>query len=240
MLTKYVTPGEKVELNIISSSISNRSDFVKKTYLTQVYDVLSDDSLQILIPIEKGKLILLPMDEEYDFYFYTVTGLFHCTARITERSKENNIYLLNVELTSSLSKFQRREFYRFNCAIEMGSRKLEEDELQAFEERKTFFQDGIPFHKGIIVDISGGGIRFVSDKLYEADSFMLCNFMLPINEKPKQFNVIGLVLQIKIIDERPGLYEHRIQYMGLGKDDREDIIRYIFEEERRNRKREKG
>ncbi len=63
MLTKYVTPGEKVELNIISSSISNRSDFVKKTYLTQVYDVLSDDSLQILIPIEKGKLILLPMDE---------------------------------------------------------------------------------------------------------------------------------------------------------------------------------
>ncbi len=240
MLTKYVTPGEKVELNIISGSMSNHLDFVKKTYLTQVYEVLSDDSLQILMPIEKAKLILLPMDEEYDFYFYTVSGLFHCTARITDRSKENNIYLLNVELTSSLSKFQRREFYRFNCAIEMGSRKLEEDELKAFEERKPFFQKGIPFHKGMIVDISGGGIRFVSDKLYEADSIMLCNFMLPINEKPKQFNVTGLVLQIKIIDERPGLFEHRIQYMGLGKDDREEIIRYIFEEERRNRKREKG
>ncbi|MDD3660025.1 MAG: PilZ domain-containing protein, partial [Lachnospiraceae bacterium] len=88
--------------------------------------------------------------------------------------------------------------------------------------------------------ISGGGIRFVSEKLYEADSMVLCNFMVPINDKPKQYSIIGLVLQIRIIEERQGLYEHRIQYIGMGRDEREEIIKFIFEEERKNRKREKG
>ena len=64
--------------------------------------------------------------------------------------------------------------------------------------------------------------------------------MIPVNEKPKQFKVAGLVLQIKIIEERQGLYEHRIQYIGMGRDEREEVIKFIFEEERKNRKREKG
>lgn len=240
MLTKYVLPGEKVELKIISNSLSDQSSTDKKTYVSQIYEIISDDSFQILIPIEKAKLILLPMDKEYDVYFYTATGLYHCTARILDRSKENNIYLLNMEVTGSLSKFQRREFYRFNCAIEMGIRKLEEDEKQSLDNKNLKLRSDLPYQKGMIVDISGGGIRFVSEKLYEADSMVLCDFMIPVNEKTKQFKVAGLVLQIKIIEERQGLYEHRIQYIGMGRDEREEVIKFIFEEERKNRKREKG
>lgn len=240
MLTKYVLPGEKVELKIILNSLSDQNNTDKKTYVSQIYEIISDDRFQILIPIEKAKLILLPMDKEYDVYFYTATGLYHCTAKILDRSKENNIYLLNMEVTGSLSKFQRREFYRFNCAIEMGIRKLEEDEKKSLENKKLSLRNDLPYQKGMIVDISGGGIRFVSEKLYEADSMVLCNFVVPINDKPKQYSIIGLVLQIRIIEERQGLYEHRIQYIGMGRDEREEIIKFIFEEERKNRKREKG
>ena len=239
MLTKYVLPGEKVELKIISNSLSDQNNTDKKTYVSQIYEIISDDRFQILIPIEKAKLILLPMDKEYDVYFYTATGLYHCTAKILDRSKENNIYLLNMEVTGSLSKFQRREFYRFNCAIEMGTRRLEEDEKKSLENKKLSLRNDLPYQKGMIVDISGGGIRFVSEKLYEADSMVLCNFMVPINDKPKQYSIIGLVLQNRIIEERQGLYEHRIQYIGMGRDEREEIIKFIFEEERKNRKREK-
>ncbi|MDD3659357.1 MAG: flagellar brake protein, partial [Lachnospiraceae bacterium] len=194
MLTKYVLPGEKVELKIISNSLSDQNNTDKKTYVSQIYEIISDDRFQILIPIEKAKLILLPMDKEYDVYFYTATGLYHCTAKILDRSKENNIYLLNMEVTGSLSKFQRREFYRFNCAIEMGTRRLEEDEKKSLENKKLSLRNDLPYQKGMIVDISGGGIRFVSEKLYEADSMVLCNFMVPINDKPKQYSIIGLVL----------------------------------------------
>ena len=240
MLTKYVMPGDKLELRITANSLSEKKEETKKTHLTQVYEVIADDKLQILMPIEKAKLVLLPTDVEYDLYFYTATGLYHCTAIVTDRTKENNIYLMNMEVTGGLSKFQRREFYRFNCAIEMGSRALEEDELQSLLKKEFFFHHDIPFQKNMMVDISGGGIRFVSEKLYEADTYVLCSFTIPVNEKPKQFHLVGLVLRIKILDERPGLYEHRIQYIGVGKDEREDIIRFIFEEERKNRKREKG
>lgn len=91
-----------------------------------------------------------------------------------------------------------------------------------------------------MIDISGGGIRFVSEKLYEADSMVLCDFMIPVNEKPKQFKVAGLVLQIKIIEERQGLYEHRIQYIGMGRDEREEVIKFIFERGKKKSQTGKG
>ena len=59
MLTKYVLPGEKVELKIISNSLSDQNNTDKKTYVSQIYEIISDDRFQILIPIEKAKLILL-------------------------------------------------------------------------------------------------------------------------------------------------------------------------------------
>jgi len=45
-------------------------------------------------------------------------------------------------------------------------------------------------------------------------------------------------LKVQELESRPGLFEHRIQYVYIEETSREDIIHFIFEEERKIRKKQ--
>lgn len=240
MLAKYVLPGNKIELQAVERTKDIDSIERKKVYQTQVYDILSGDQLEIYMPQEKSKLILLPVNAEYDLYFYTQAGLYQCFANVIDRYKTDGKYLLLMELTSNLRKFQRRAYYRLGCALEMNSRPLEKEEIQAIEEKKDYLVPGLPLKRSVIVDISGGGIRFVGDYAYEVDSLVCCKYNLIIDGRDKEYSLVARVLMVRELEDRPGLYEHRAQYIQINTAEREEIIRFIFEEERKNRKKEKG
>ena len=55
----------------------------------------------------------------------------------------------------------------------------------------------------------------------------------------KKYEIIGKVLAVSELENRPGVYEHRVQYYNMDVETREEIIRFIFEEERRNRKKDR-
>ena len=210
-----------------------------KIYVSKVFDIISDERISILMPMEKTKLILLPVDAEYDMCFYTTHGLYQCNARVMDRYKDNNIFVLILDLTSNLRKFQRRQYYRFSCALNMDSRELEEEEVSTFEKRNVLLEPGFPLKRSIVVDISGGGLRFVSDYRYEKDSMILCKYSLIVNGTNKEYNLAAKVLNVNEIDNRPGIFEHRVQYVNMDVDEREEIIKYIFDEERKSRHKHK-
>ncbi len=240
MLSKYVAPGSRLEIQAVErvkfAGISEK----KKVYESQVHEIISEDRLEIAMPMEKSKLVLLPVDVEYDIYFYTSAGLYQCFGRIIDRYKSNTIYILLVELTSNLRKFQRREYYRFSCALEMNSRPLEKEEIEQLEKREGELSPGLPLKRSVVVDISGGGLRFIANYAYDPDILICCKYHLVIEGKNKEYNLIGKVLSIRELENRPGVYEHRVQYTNIDTIEREEIIKFIFEEERKNRKRENG
>ncbi len=240
MLSKYVEPGSRLEIQAVErvkfSDISEK----KKVYESQVYDIISEDRLEITMPMEKSKLILLPVDVEYDIYFYTNAGLYQCFGRVIDRYKNNTVYILLLELSSNLRKFQRREYYRFSCALEMNSRPLEKEEIEKLEQRGWELSPGLPLARSVVVDISGGGLRFIANYKYDPDILIYCKYHLVIEGKNKEYTLIGKVLSIRELENRPGVYEHRVQYIDIDTEEREEIIRFIFDEERKNRKREKG
>jgi len=238
MLTKFVEVGSRVELQSVDKEFEDELGIGEKIYSSSIHDILSEDTMEITMPMEQTKLILLPVDSEYNLVIYGQNGLYQCFARIIDRYKSNNVYILVVELTSNLRKYQRREFYRFSCALEMCSRTLEEEEQQAIENKVPYvLQPGLPLKRSVIVDISGGGIRFVSTHRYDVGSLLYCNYKLLKDDERKQYDIIGKVLAVKELENRPGTYEHRVQYYNMGADVREEIIKYIFDEERRERKR---
>lgn len=240
MLSNIISLGDKIEMQEMEHSISASPEQQKKIYNSTVYDILSEDTLEITMPMEQTKLILLPVDQEFDLVFYGATGLYQCFARIVDRYRSNNVYILRVELTSNLRKYQRREYYRFACALEMCSRNLEEEELQAIEERTPYIlQQNLPLRRSVIVDISGGGLRFMSVQKYEPGCLIYCSYYLVKDGQRKQYEVIGKVLAVRELENRPGTYEHRVQYHDLDNSVREEIIRFIFEQERNNRKRDR-
>jgi len=236
MFSKFVSVGDKVELQAVSRGGEDQS--AVRTYQSTVQDILSEDSIEIKMPMERSKLILLPVDSEFDLIFYTSSGLFQCLARITDRYKSNNVYLLLMELTSNLRKYQRREFYRLRCALEMHTRSLQESEVQTIESRQPYaLSKGLPLTQCVVVDISGGGLRFLSSQCYEAGSLLYCCYHLMNGGEHKKYEVICKVLSTIELDNKPGTYEHRVQYYDMDPEVREEIIKYIFEEERKSRQK---
>ncbi len=238
MLSKFLRPGDRIELQMVEHQ--KKEEDSQRVFISEIHEILSDDQMEIVMPMEKTKLILLPVDVEYDLTIYAQHGLFQCFARVIDRYKSNNVYILVVELTTNLRKHQRREYYRYSCALDMTSRELEENEIKAIELKEPFLlTPGLPIKRSVIVDISGGGLRFVSEQKYEPDSLIYCSYSLLQNKQKKQYEIVGKVLTVTELSNRRGTYEHRVQYVDLEKDVREEIIRFIFEEERKNRKKER-
>lgn len=238
MLSKLVMDGDKVELRSLEHVFAKEEEKIK-TYSTRVYEVLSDDRVEIMMPMEKTKLILLPIDGEYELCFYTTQGLYQCYARIYDRYKSNNVYVLALELTSNLRKHQRREYFRFSCVLDMRARELKKEEVDSLSTQRPILVPGLPLRRSLICDISGGGMRFITDIVYEEDSYVYCTFPLTIDGISKDIEVVAKILTAREVPNRNGEFEHRAQYVNIERDLREEIIKFIFEEERRIRRNTK-
>ncbi|MBO4882717.1 MAG: flagellar brake protein [Lachnospiraceae bacterium] len=239
MLSNFISPGDRVELTAVDRKLEGEDKNENARYYeTKIVDILSEDSIEVQMPIEQTKLILLPVDAEFNMIVYTGAGLYQCFVRVIDRYKSNNIYVLVLELTSNLRKYQRREYYRFSCALEMCSRNLVEEEVNAVANKSPLYlQPNLPIKRSVIVDISGGGLRFMSNQKYEPGSMLYISYNLLIGGERKKYELIGKVLVVKELENRPGTYEHRVQYINMERGAREEIIRFIFEEERKNLKR---
>ena len=238
MLTDCISPGNRVELKATGKSWMDDDSRTKHIYMSKIMDVTSDDRIEVLMPFERGKIVLLPVDGEYSLCFYSTKGLFQCFAKIVDRYRSDNMYILVLDLTSELSKLQRREYYRFSCALELKSRLCSKEEQEAFEKNRKYLVDpGNDLQRSVVVDISGGGLRFVANFRYEEGSTIYCAYSLPGNLN-KEYEMICNVLKVQELEARPGLFEHRIQYIYIDETSREDIIHFIFEEERKIRKKQ--
>jgi c-di-GMP-binding flagellar brake protein YcgR len=240
MLNNFISPGDRVELTAVDRKLdgSDKNENARY-YETKIVDILSEDSIEVQMPIEQTKLILLPVDAEFNMIVYTNSGLYQCFVRVIDRYKSNNIYVLVMELTSNLRKYQRREYYRFSCALELKSRICTKEELEAFEKNRKYLVDpGDDLQRSVVVDISGGGLRFAANFQYEEGSTIYCAYHLPGRANDKEYQMICNVLKVQELESRPGLFEHRIQYIYIDENSREDIIHFIFEEERKIRKKQ--
>jgi c-di-GMP-binding flagellar brake protein YcgR len=240
MINKFIKEGDRVELTPVGGKVRLADDGTEltKTYTTKISDITSEDTLELLMPMEKTKLILLPIDAEYNVVVYTEAGLYQCFARVIDRYKTDSMFFLAIELTSNLRKYQRREFYRFSCALEMCARNLEEEEINAVQQKsKIWLQPNRPIKRSVVVDISGGGLRFMSNQRYELGSMIYCSYNLVRGTERKQYELVGKVLEVRELENRPGTFEHRVQYYNIDEATREEIIQFIFEEERKVRRK---
>ncbi len=237
LISKYIAPGSKIELEAIDRVLQEDGSYKRKKFESKVVDIIDDDRIEILMPMEHTKLILLPVNGEYDIHFFTTKGLFQCLTRVVNRYKNGNLYLLEIELISNLQKYQRREYYRYSCLMPLNYRLLTTSESNAVDVTgHTGLDDELPLIEANIVDISGGGMRFISSEDKGEDEYVVLKYSL---ENSRQFVHIAKVLGVKKLEGNPKdvKYEFRCQFVNILNGEREQIIRFIFEEERKKRKR---
>ncbi len=236
LLSKFISPGVKIELEAMERIV--QEDTEKKVFDSRVVDILDEDRIEVLMPMEKTKLILLPINGAYQIRFNTGKGLFQCATKVVNRYKNGSVYLLEMQLTSPLQKYQRREFYRFMCTLDMQIRELTDNERRGIDKNKELILDkNQTNYSATIVDLSGGGLRFTSATPFEPKSLVLCEYTLNRDSGVKDYHIAGELLSCKRLENNPGMYEQRVRFICLKQKEREENIQFIFEEERKRRQR---
>ena len=221
--TKKILPGDKLDISLKNAE----NDAVYKSSFS---DFISEKIWEITMPVSTGRIVLLQVGEPFDFILYTSDKfLLEGCAIVRKRYKKENLYFLVVELTSELKRIQRRDFFRMPCMINMRYSILKYDGSAGIE--KSQWSDSV------ILDISGGGIRFSDKKPIEQGIFLMVHFILNVNDTEEVFDLLGCVVNCeKSPDETR--YFIRIKFIFEKIADREKIVRYVFEQERRIRRRE--
>lgn len=236
MIEKFIAPGDKLEMKSVQEVTSSEQEADIKLYKSTVYDVSEDGKIIMVMPMEKAKLVLLPIEGEYEVCFFSHGGMYNANVRVVDRQKINNTYVLITEMITNLHKHQRREYYRFNCIVEMLTKELAKAEEEAFEKQLGYLVSETDMKRGVIVDISGGGLRFVSRYLFQEGKVLYLRFKLSINDQEKEFRLAARVILSREIEKRQNEYENRVKFLYIDNTTREEIIKYIFDEDRKKRK----
>ena len=244
MLSKILSIGNKIELVNAVQTLSGIEEIEqsKKIYYSQIYDFVDETRIKIGMPIHGGKVIPLNVNSRYDACFYTDNGLYQCRIIIVDRYKEGNIFVLVAELITELQKYQRRQYFRLGCTMKIKYRIIDSVELEEYKQisDKKEFANRKPLIEGIALDISGGGIRIISKHKHEKDSEMFILLEITYNGKEKIYGILGKIVSMEKLQNRELTYEYRIEYRNIEGIVREELIKFIFEEERKQRQRERG
>lgn len=243
-VSDVIRPGDKIDISYMQqvSRLAKERE-IPTAYKSKVLDLKENGNIEISMPAEGGKLVLLPLDVRFEFVFFSRGGIYRAIGQIKERYKSDNVYMLEVELKSQLEKFQRREFFRYPCVIDMNYFAITPEEVQIgsgdaifikLREEKAADRE----YKGRIVDLSGGGIRFRTDQKLECGQYVLLEIHLKNESLDKQYYIIGNVIDCTYAQKpAPQKFEVRSKFLIQDDSIREEIIRFIFEEERKVRQR---
>lgn len=247
-IEELIRPGDKVDISYVQQvEWRESSRELPKIYKSQVLDLKDNGNLEVAMPSEGGKLVLLPLGVRFEFVFFSRGGLYRAIGQVVERYKRDNVYMLEIELKSQPEKYQRREFFRYPCILNMSYYILTEKEARS-ESGKALF---IKIHGeedaaereylGQIVDLSGGGIRFYTEYELQNGQSALFEIHLENEAMDKRYYIIGDIISCIRTNKSDEMhYEARAKFVIRDDNVREEIIRFIFEEERKTRQRGRG
>jgi len=234
---ELLNPGERIDLSPVNDSLRDSDNEERKIYTTKIYDINDDGDIETFMPMEKTKLQLLPVGSVFDASFFTRKGIYGCQVRVSERYKKDSLFVLVLEQLTDFEKQQRRAFYRYDCVIGMNTRQLSYEEYEDFESNGQFILLPDPAGKSVIVDISGGGMRFVSADEYEVGKILHCIFMITLNGENKKIETMFRIIASRPAPNNKNNTEYRGEFIGLSNFDQDSIIKFIFEQQRLNRQK---
>ena len=226
MVSSILTVGDKVD-------IQHRQK--QHQYKSKILEVVDEETLRLLLPIEKSVVVPLAKGRCLELTFCCKKGVYRCSAEVIDRYKEDNIYLMLVRITSELEKIQRRKFYRLPYAMEIEFREVKKEDEISLEE-----QEEALWNRGVTLDLSGGGCRFNSSATYDVETQLEIRFFVDMESGSYEQIWIGKVTSSSQIPNRPDMYETRVEFIDTNRQRREQLIKFIFEEERKMRRKERG
>lgn len=213
MLFEQIKAGDRVEIT------SKNNKDAQKVYISQVEDVVDDMRLLLHVPVSYSRVVMLDRSQVYSFLYFTEKGMIRFDTSILDYEKRDGLELMHVNLISAGERMQRREFFRFTCLLPLQFVDIDDNNEDVTVEMQ----------KGIIKDLGGGGIRFVSNYSMEEKSTVRC--IIPLDTS--YMITVGKVLHKQYFPKSNFKYQYRVEFAGILPEEREKIVQYIFGEQRK-------
>ncbi len=241
MKLKDLTIGATVDIRLMQSIKNDHTDQESETYRTDLFSVCSDTEIEVGVPFEKGKPVMLQDGLRYELVFLTDKGMFKGIGKVSGRYKREGFPLYKITIPKEIVKFQRREFFRISCMIPVIYSVLEEEEAELDDMEEIIESTVHPSPEtvrgmGTILDISGGGIRFSSKTDLSGYKFVLLQFNLEHDNQIEKLELVAMLMASEL-PAGGDKYINRVRILYKNSDFQEKIVRYIFEEERRMRRK---
>ncbi|MCD4712105.1 MAG: PilZ domain-containing protein [Clostridiales bacterium] len=232
--TKFFNIADTLDIMIY---VNNQESYTLTSF---VYEVVNDERLIISNPIHEGHLYAMERRYGYYFRFYIENqGMYLFKGTMIERLLYDNLPSVSIKLDSEIKRIQRRKFYRVNFKSKghfLIEKKIPEHEIA---KKKALLNTRFKSEKDVIIeeasiekfpfeslDLSGGGIRVLTRKVFESGELIKGEVLL--NNMWNKFS--GEVTRVQKKDDNH--YEVGIRFIDLDSATQSRIVSYVFEIER--------
>jgi len=227
MAFNLVQIGDKIDIKV---QFKNNSEVA---YASMIVGILDEEDyvLSIHRPMRNDEVLEMFQDKEYNVTAYSGDAMLVFKAYFEGFVKQEDEVLLALRLSKDGYKIQRREFFRFSCSIPMRFRVMDFDEGDIVKE--GFFKAGLgDVLEGEVKDIGGGGLRFITESNLNMDYRLECVFPLGNTE----ITLVGLILEKQYLPKTVQSYQYRIIFIDIEKEFQDEIIGFIFTQQRKLRR----
>lgn len=203
-------PGRNIDLEIEEGEYQGK-------YRSRIEDVGSK-VIMVGAPYAKGVVVPLREGTQMTITFWDEISAYSFTGRVMQRVAVP-VPMLVLELPESISKIQRRNFVRIPAFFPLAFRMVT--------------KEGLSDAKGaMMVDLSGGGMRFKTEEDLENNSLLFAQMKLPSGEMQTPVRVCR---KEKIDGMKQ--YVISVEFHDLSDRDRDRIIRCVFDLQREMRRK---
>lgn len=215
--------GTKLELEIYNEE----GIATKRRFISQLEFVEEKNIAVIAAPISEGVIYPVQVDAVISACFVHGNALYRFKGRVLKRAVKDSLSLLKIGVTDDLERIQRREFFRFDDVVSFRFRQVH----SLVPENNG----DVPFIKTYTTNLSGGGVNVLTGQRVENGRLVECELQLK-QEEPIRF--FGRVVWSEVLGIMEGhKYKTAICFKKIENRDREIVIGYIFNQQRKLRKK---
>jgi c-di-GMP-binding flagellar brake protein YcgR len=212
----------------IKFTINNRVEIIYEDsiYKSNIQDA-ADNFIAISIPIKEGKYITLNSTDYFEVMYYDETNVYIFEGKVMWRRVENGVPQILLEYPRRVNKVQRREYVRIDITQYINYVKLQNNIITESAIEQLDSEKG---SKGLLIDLSGGGLKVKLSESIWANSILL----MDIPDEGGKIRVKGKVVRVGMDkDKRPVC---GLSFIDIDNRTRERIIKLIFSTMRKQRK----
>lgn len=214
----------------VGQLIQVKRDFTEaKWYPSRVEDV-SNTYISIAAPLEGGVVVPFSSGSKVRVQFEQPDALYSFVSTVVFRRSVETLRIYDLALPDEVSRSQRRQLFRLSLVLPV------EYAITFLPEENLTIVPGI-YEKAIIRDISGGGVRLVTDLQLPKSTKMNIKLLLEESDLTLTGEIVNIHEQG---DQEKERYSYGVKFVDLDYNTQDQIVSFIFEEQRRRRRRELG